>query len=58
VVWDVSHNGTLSGHLVSDGTSVFTASTAPVDTDFPSLSASGSLLVVPEGDTVVSYLGI
>ena len=58
VVWDVNHNGTLSGHRLSDGTSVFSASTAPVDTDFPSLSASGSLLVVPEGDTVVSYLGI
>jgi outer membrane protein assembly factor BamB len=58
VVWDVNHNGTLSGHRLSDGTSVFTASTAPVDTDFPSLSASGSLLVVPEGDTVLSYLGI
>ena len=32
--------------------------TAPVDTDFPSLSASGSRLFVPEGDQVVSYLGI
>ena len=58
VVWDVSGKGTLSGHRLSDGTSVFSASTAPVDTDFPSLSASGSLLVVPEGDTVLSYLGI
>ena len=58
VVWDVNHNGMLSGHRLSDGTSVFSASTAPVDTDFPSLSASGSLLVVPGGDTVVSYLGI
>jgi hypothetical protein len=58
VVWDVNHNGTLSGHRLSDGTSVFSASTAPVDTDFPSLSASGSLLVVPGADTVVSYLGI
>jgi outer membrane protein assembly factor BamB len=58
VVWDVTGKGTLSGHRLSDGTSVFSASTAPVDTDFPSLSASGSLLVVPEGDTVVSYLGI
>jgi outer membrane protein assembly factor BamB len=58
VVWDVSGKGTLSGHRLSDGTSVFSASTAPVGTDFPSLSASGSLLVVPEGDTVLSYLGI
>ena len=58
VVWDVSGKGTLSGYRLSDGTSVFSVPTAPVDTDFPSLSASGSLLVVPEGDTVVSYLGI
>jgi outer membrane protein assembly factor BamB len=58
VVWDVSGKGTLSGYRLSDGKSVFSASTAPVDTDFPSLSASGSLLVVPEGHTVVSYLGI
>ena len=58
VVWDVTGKGTLSGYRLSDGTSVFSASTAPVDTDFPSLSASGSLLVVPEGDTVLSYVGI
>ena len=48
----------MSGYRLSDGKSVFSVPTAPVDTDFPSLSASGSLLVVPEGDTVVSYLGI
>jgi hypothetical protein len=58
VVWDVSGKGTLSGYRLSDGKSVFSASTAPVDTDFPSLSASGSLLVVPEGHTVQAYLGI
>ena len=58
VVWDVNRKGTLSGYRLSDGTSVFSAPTAPVGTDFPSLSASGSRLVVPEGDKVVSYLGI
>jgi hypothetical protein len=58
VVWDVSGKGTLSGYRLSDGASVFSVPTAPVGTDFPSLSASGSLLVVPEGDTVQSYLGI
>lgn len=58
VVWDVSRDGALSGYRLSDGTSVFSAPTARVDTGFPSLSASGSLLVVPEGDTVLSYLGI
>jgi outer membrane protein assembly factor BamB len=58
VVWDVGRAGTLSGYRLSDGKLVFSARTAPVDTDFPSLSASGSRLVVPEGDQVVSYLGI
>ena len=58
VVWDVNRKGTLSGYRLSDGTSVFSAPTAPVATDFPSLSASGSRLIVPEGDKVVSYLGI
>jgi len=58
VVWDVSRTGTLSGYRLSDGGSVFSAPTARVVTDFPSLSASGSRLLVPEGDEVVSYLGI
>ena len=58
VVWDVNRKGTLSGYRLSDGTSVFSAPTAPVVSDFPSLSASGSRLIVPEGDKVVTYLGI
>src|SRR5580698_6788241 len=58
VVWDVSRAGLLSGFRLSDGKSVFSAATGPVVTDFPSLTASGSRLVVPEGDKVVSYLGI
>jgi hypothetical protein len=29
-----------------------------VVTDFPTLSASGSRLIVPEGDKIVSYLGL
>ena len=58
VVWDVSRTGTLSGYRLSDGRPVFSAPTARVVTDFPSLSASGSRLLVPEGDEVVSYLGI
>ena len=58
VVWDVSRSGMLSGYRLSDGQSVFSVPTAPVVTDFPSLSASRSRLVVPEGDKVVSYLGI
>ena len=58
VVWDVSRSGTLSGYRLSDGKSVFSVPTGPVVTDFPSLSASGSELIVPEGDRVACYLGI
>ena len=58
VVWDISRAGLLSGFRLSDGKSVFSTTTAPVVTDFPSLSASGSSLIVPEGDKIVSYLGI
>jgi PQQ-like domain len=58
VVWDVGRKGTLSGYRLSDGKPVFSGHTAPVDTDFPSLSASGSRLFVPEGNRVVSYSGI
>jgi hypothetical protein len=58
VVWDVSRGGQLSGFRLSDGKPVFSATTTPLVTDFPSLSASGSRLIVPEGDKVVSYLGI
>jgi hypothetical protein len=57
VVWDVSRGGRLAGFRLSDGTQVFSTATAAVITDFPSLSASGSRLFVPEGSTLVSYLG-
>jgi outer membrane protein assembly factor BamB len=58
VVWDVSRAGLLSSFRLSDGKPVFSTTTAPVVTDFPTLSASGSRLIVPEGDKIVSYLGI
>jgi outer membrane protein assembly factor BamB len=58
VVWDISRAGLLSGFRLSDGKRVFSTTTAAVVTDFPSLSASGSRLIVPEGDKIVSYLGI
>jgi outer membrane protein assembly factor BamB len=58
VVWDVSRDNVLSGYRLSDGKTVFSTSTASVGTDFPSLAASGTRLVVPEGRRVVSYLGI
>ena len=58
VVWDVNRKGTMDGYRLSTGQQVFSASTASVGTDFPSLSASGSRLIVPEGDKIVTYLGI
>jgi hypothetical protein len=58
VVWDVSRGGTVSGYRLSDGKPVFSAPPAPVVTSFPSPAASGSRLIIPEGRTVVSYLGI
>ena len=41
-----------------DGRSVFTAQTRSPQTSFPSPAASGTRLVVPEGDKVASYTGI
>jgi outer membrane protein assembly factor BamB len=58
VVWDLSGQGILAGYRLPDGHSVFTAQTPSPETSFPSPSASGARLVVPEGDMVVSYLGI
>jgi hypothetical protein len=58
VVWDVTRGDTLSGYRFSTGARIFTAPTTAVVTDFPSLSASEARLIVPEGTTVVSYLGI
>jgi outer membrane protein assembly factor BamB len=58
VVWAVNRNGTLKGYRFSDGASVFSAKTAKPVTDFPSLAASGSRLIVPEGREVVCYAGV
>ena len=58
VVWDISGKGVLAGYRLSDGRSVFTARTPSPETSFPSPAASGTRLVVPEGDQVTSYLGI
>jgi outer membrane protein assembly factor BamB len=58
VVWDVTRGATLAGYRLSTGAQIFSAPTAPVVTDFPSLSASAARLIVPEGTSVVSYLGI
>jgi outer membrane protein assembly factor BamB len=58
VVWDVSSSGRLSGYRLSDGKTVFSTATAPVGTSFPSLAASETRLVVPEGRKVVCFIGI
>lgn len=58
VAWDVSKDNVLSGYRLSDGKTVFSTSTGSVGTSFPSLAASGTRLVVPEGSKVVCYTGI
>jgi hypothetical protein len=58
VVWDVDRNGTLTGYRLSDGHQVYSAKDDSPTTSFPSLSASGTRLVVPAGTQVVSYTGI
>jgi PQQ-like domain len=58
VVWDVDRNGTLTGYRLSDGHQVYSTKDASPTTSFPSLAASGSRLVVPAGNRVVSYTGI
>ncbi|MHB8505643.1 MAG: hypothetical protein ACYDEN_07995, partial [Acidimicrobiales bacterium] len=57
VVWDVTRADRLMGFRAASGEQVAAIGTAPVGTSFPSLSASGPLLVVPEGNEVVSYTG-
>ncbi len=58
VVWDVGRNGTLAGYQLSDGHQLYSTKAGAPTTDFPSLSASGTRLVVPAGTQVVSYTGI
>ena len=58
LVWDISGKGGLAGYRLSDGRSAFTAQTPSPQTSFPSPAASGTRLVVPEGDQVASYTGI
>lgn len=57
VVWDVTRADKLMGFRLSTGRQVFSRGTAPVVTSFPSLSASGGRLLVPEGHEVVCLRG-
>ena len=58
IVWDATRDGQLLGYRLSNGRRVADTAIAAVVTSFPSLSASGARLFVPEGAEVVSYLGI
>jgi outer membrane protein assembly factor BamB len=58
IVWDETRGGSLVGYRLSNGTRVVSKSTPSPVTSFPSLSASGSRLFVPEGSEVVSYTGV
>jgi hypothetical protein len=57
IVWDVTRQNELVGLRPATGGEVVSVSTAAVVTSFPTLSASGSRLFVPEGREVVSYAG-
>ena len=57
IVWDVTRHDQLVGLRPANGQQVASVPTASVETSFPSLSASGSRLFVPEGSEIVSYTG-
>lgn len=57
-VWDLSRHGTLTGYRLADGKVVASVAVGHVSTDFPAVAASGSRIIVPAGDKVVSYVGI
>ncbi|HET9894782.1 MAG TPA: PQQ-binding-like beta-propeller repeat protein [Streptosporangiaceae bacterium] len=57
-VWDLSRHGTLTGYRFTDGKVVTSVAVGHVATDFPSAAASGSRIIVPASDKIVSYVGI
>lgn len=57
-VWDLSRHGTLTGYRLADGKVVASVAVGHVATDFPTVAAAGSRIIVPAGDRVVSYVGI
>jgi outer membrane protein assembly factor BamB len=57
IVWDVTRQSQLVGLRPATGRQVASVTTVAVDTSFPTLSASGSRLFVPEGNEVISYTG-
>jgi hypothetical protein len=58
VVWDTTRGNQLLGYRLGTGQQVYSTSIGGVVTSFPSLSASGGRLFVPQGDEVVSYRGV
>jgi outer membrane protein assembly factor BamB len=57
IVWDVTRQNQLVGLRPATGHQVVAITTGAVVTSFPTLSASGSRLFVPEGNQVVTYTG-
>ncbi|HLH46238.1 MAG TPA: PQQ-binding-like beta-propeller repeat protein [Acidimicrobiales bacterium] len=57
VVWDETKSGSLRGFELSSGKQVADLSTPSPVTSFPSLTAAGNRLFVPEGAEVASYTG-
>lgn len=57
VVWVMDRNGSLRGYRLAGGKPVFSVSVGQPATDFPTLAASGSRLVVTGSSKVVSFVG-
>jgi outer membrane protein assembly factor BamB len=57
VVWDIDRGGSLHGYRLATGRQVFSTSIGKTTTDFPTLAASGSRLVVTGSARVVSFVG-
>ena len=57
VVWELDGSGSLRGYRLTSGKPVFSAPVGQSVTDFPTLAASGSRLVVTGSARVVSFVG-
>jgi polyvinyl alcohol dehydrogenase (cytochrome) len=57
VAWEMGRSGSLRGYRLTSGKQVFSVSIGQPATDFPTLAASGSRLVVTGSAKVVSFVG-
>lgn len=57
VVWDIDRSGSLRAYRLTTGKQVFSTSIGKPATDFPTLAASGSRLIVTGSTKVISFVG-